>query len=235
VEHIGNNDTNETPINKSQSEVQLEEQNDTNSESEPTMEDIIAAATASSNDGVEDIDPEELDFMEEEPERAELVFGVVAEQNESPEYDYYILQGESYDYSSDEDSIPDLISRHSEHSSSDEDSIPDLIDRELDYSSSDEEESIVSAYSEQHQYVPNPVRNNINHRDAVIRTGTSNMNRRTLTVATDAAFGTNNTVGNPNEAHQEPVRSYRYFRNYLGISDSPRSFLYQEIPRGFFR
>ena len=173
--------------------------------------------------------------MEEEPERAELVCSMVAEENESLECDSYVSQGESYDYSSDEDSIPDLVSRYSEHSSSDEDSIPDLIDREFDDSSSDKEESIMSEYPEQHQYIPNQVRNNINHRDAVIRTGTFNMNRRTITVATDTAFGTNNTVGNPNEAYHEPVRSYRYFRNYFGLSDAPRSFLYQEIPRGFFQ
>ena len=175
------------------------------------MEEIIAAAAESTTDGVEDIDPEELDFMEEEPEQAELVCGMVADQNEALEYNSYVSEGESYNYSSDKDSIPDLISRYSEHSSSDKDSIPDLIDREFDDSSSDEEESIMSEYSKQRQYIPNPVRNNINNRDTVIWTGTFNMNWRTLTVATDAAFGTNNTVGNPNEAHQEPVRSYRYF------------------------
>jgi hypothetical protein len=235
VEHTGNEDNKEIPTNNGQSEEQLEERDDETSESEPTMEDIIAAATASSNDGVEDIDPKDLDFMEEEPERAELVCGMVAEHKESIEYDYYISEGESYDYSSDEDSIPDLISKYSEHSSSDEDSIPDLINREFGNSSSDEEESVMSEHSEQYQHNPQPIRTNANTRDTVIRTGTFNMNRRTLTVATDAGFGTNNTVGNPNEAYHEPVRSYRYFRNYFGLSDAPRSFLYQEIPRGFFQ
>ena len=235
VDHVGNNDTNNTLINETHSEVPSEEPNEENDESELTMEEIIAAAAASTTDGVEDIDPEELDFMEEEPERAELVCGMVADEEESMDYDSYISEEESYDYSSDEDSIPDLISREFEDSSSDEDSLPDLIDREFEDSSSDEEDSTTSVYPEHYQHVPQPILNN--NRDVVIRGETLQRYRETLSVSADAEFGTgaNSNVANPNEPQQGPIRSHQYFRNYFGLSDPPRSFLYQEVNREFFR
>lgn len=181
VDHNGSNDINEALNMESLSEVHQEEQNDENEESEPTIEDIIVAATASENEGVKDIDREELDFMEKEPERVEFVCGMVADDDKSLDYDPDISEEESTNYSSNDDSILGLI------------------EREFADSSSDKEESTASEYYKQCQPIPHPVRPNT--RDVVIQGRTLNRNCGTLTVSTDAEFCTNSIVANQNEAH----------------------------------
>lgn len=99
-----NNDVKEALSEENHSEVQHEELSeepiDGNKESVPTMEDIIAAAAASKNEGINNINPEELDFMEEEPKSVEVVCAMVEHDVELFNYDLDISEEESTAYSS---------------------------------------------------------------------------------------------------------------------------------------
>ena len=109
------------------------------------MDNIIAAATASKINWVEDYGVEGLDFMEEEPEDIGVVCAMVNEQQEFSEYEY------------DDNLLPNLETRlyenspYDEEDSSNNDLMPNLNDQWPDSSSSDDNNSTVQVtYSTPH-------------------------------------------------------------------------------------